>query len=200
MQFRDVRDYEGLYKVNDQAQVWGIKKKQFLKPFKDKNGYFRVILCKNNKIRNISVHKIVFEAFYRRLQPNEVVHHISQVKTENNPKNLVGIDYRLHSSRHNTGKKHTEEEKQRMSQRRKGYIVSQQMKRKISKSHIGKKMSPEAIAKREATKRERGITNIGRKHSKETLQKMSISRKKAWENGMYNDRKKDPLTGRYIKS
>ena len=63
------------YAVTNDGRVWSKISKKFLNSFMDKDGYLRVSL--GGKQQNVGIHKIVFEAFYRRLLPNEIVHHLS---------------------------------------------------------------------------------------------------------------------------
>ena len=64
-------------------------------------GYYVLNIHQNGKLKTqYKVHDLVFEAFYRKLQPNEIVHHLSQVKTDNVVTNLVAIDRALHTEHH----------------------------------------------------------------------------------------------------
>lgn len=66
----------------------------------------------------------------------------------------------------------------------KGKPKSAETKAKISQAKKGTKLSPESIAKRTATRKERGIRSamLGKKHMPETLAKMSESSKDFWAN------------------
>ena len=46
---KDIKGYEGLYAIDESGNVWGYKRKHFLTPRKDKDGYLKVGLSKDNK-------------------------------------------------------------------------------------------------------------------------------------------------------
>ncbi len=62
MKFKDVKNYEGLYKVSDSGEVITIKTGVLKKSSKN-NGYLIVDLFKNNKRTKISIHRLVAIAF-----------------------------------------------------------------------------------------------------------------------------------------
>lgn len=119
--WKDVRDFEGFYKVSNLGRAKSLfnNKERILSGHQDKRGYTYFILRKNGCNHYRLLHDMVFEAFYRRLQPNEVVHHLSQVKTQNFSTNLVAIDSKLHVSRHSKSRKASQQAKQKMSVARK---------------------------------------------------------------------------------
>lgn len=90
------------YQVDEFGNIYSSKSNKIMKQRKAKNGYMRVNLYYNGKKHNCSVHRLVFETFYRCLQPNEAVHHCDKNKQNNAVTNLVAIDKGLHSSRHNS--------------------------------------------------------------------------------------------------
>lgn len=144
--WKDVRDYEGLYKVSNFGNVKSLNyrhtgKEQLLKQVKDQDGYFKVKLFKHGqKPKMCTVHRLVFESFYRRLLPNEDCHHLNQEKSCNVSTNLVAKDDSLHEREHmlgnvyGKGKTHTQQWKKMMSEKFKGRVFSQQWKRKISEA------------------------------------------------------------------
>lgn len=95
------------------------------------NGYKNVVLYKKGtKPKECGIHDLVFEAFYRRLLPNEVVHHLNSQKDCNLSINLVAVDKSLHIVRHmtgnmfNIGRKFSEEHKKKLSEAKKGKKLS----------------------------------------------------------------------------
>ena len=60
---KDIKDYEGLYAVTEDGQVWSYKSKKFLKPYKAYNGYLRVGLFKDGDRKNKRVHRLVMETY-----------------------------------------------------------------------------------------------------------------------------------------
>lgn len=115
-EWRDIIGYEGLYQVsnlgrvrtlNYRQKVGKIKVMSLLK-MKQGKGHLQAVLSKKGcKEKRPLVHRLVFEAFYRKLLPNEVVHHLNQVKTCNLSTNLVAWDAARHESYHKVGNKNT---------------------------------------------------------------------------------------------
>lgn len=144
------------YQVTEDGKVWSKRTKKWLKPLVDKDGYFRVNLGYGNLV---GIHRLVFEAFYRRLLPNEIVHHLSGVKNQNTITNLVAWDRARHSQEHNIGNHY-----------KTGKKASAQTKRKLSQAKIGNK------------------NHLGFKHSEQTRQKMKQAWKRRKER-MKNENK-----------
>ena len=101
-------------------------------------GYYK-LCCGGNKY--YKVHILVFETFYRKLLPNEVVHHLSEVKTQNQKTNLVAWDLKRHTTYHSSHR--TEAVKNKVSATLKGRPRSEEIKRKISAGKKGKPFSEE---------------------------------------------------------
>ena len=145
------------YQVTSDGRVWSKRNKKFLKLQNDGRGYVLVSLGQKN---SKSVHRLVFEAFYRRLLPNEDVHHINQIRDDNRVENLVAKDGAEHNSFHKKGKqtrlgsKWTQEQTQRHSEMMKEKWKNQQFR----KNSI--------------------IKHTGHKHSQQTKRKMSEAHKK----------------------
>ena len=89
------------YEVSNFGRVRYKKTQRLLALCTLKSGYVRVHFD--------YVHRLVFEAFYRRLLPNEHCHHLNRMKNCNISTNLVAKDKRLHIAEHNTGREKTPE-------------------------------------------------------------------------------------------
>jgi hypothetical protein len=63
--WKDVKGYEGLYKVSNFGRVKTLYhgKERILKPYKAYNGYLLVNLWKDGKKKNYRIHRLVYEAF-----------------------------------------------------------------------------------------------------------------------------------------
>ena len=81
---------------------------------KNIDGHYTLDVWINRKPKTYKVHRLVFEAFYRKLLPNEVVHHLSQVKTQNFSTNLVAWDKKRHAQYHSLELEHTKQSIQKM--------------------------------------------------------------------------------------
>lgn len=88
--FRDVKNFEGLYKVSNDGRVFSVKRNKILKPKVTKDGYFEVCLFNshNNSRCYKRVHRLVAETFIEHKQDCNVVNHLDSNKLNNNVENL----------------------------------------------------------------------------------------------------------------
>ena len=56
---KDIVGYEGLYAITSCGKVWSYKSKKFLKPSDNGHGYSFVRLCKDGKVKNYKIHRLV---------------------------------------------------------------------------------------------------------------------------------------------
>lgn len=98
--WKDIVGYEGLYKVSNLGYVKSINrttshnrilKGKLLKMIVDKDNYFEVSLCKNNKKKNYRVHRLVAETFISNPDNLPQVNHIDGNKQNNNVCNLEWV-------------------------------------------------------------------------------------------------------------
>lgn len=83
--WKPIKNYEGLYEVSNCGEVRN-KNKKLLKPRIDKDGYVRVMLSKNSKLKLCQVHRLVANTF---LGESELtVNHKDENKQNNNLDNL----------------------------------------------------------------------------------------------------------------
>lgn len=86
----DVIGYEGLYQVSDHGRVRSLgRKARILKTVKRSNGYLKVNLSKNGKVKNQSVHRLVATAFVSNDEDLPEVNHEDGNKENNHYSNLV---------------------------------------------------------------------------------------------------------------
>jgi hypothetical protein len=87
---RDVAGYEGDYAVDDSGNVFSFKfeKCKKLKAALDKRGYYTVSLCKDNKARTYTVHRLLAQAFLENYSEDLHVDHIDGNKQNNKLQNL----------------------------------------------------------------------------------------------------------------
>lgn len=95
--WKDIKNYEGLYQVSNLGNVRRmkfinniIKKNKIYSISKGKNnsGYLKVSLYKDNKMKNKLVHRLVAEAFIPNPNNLPQVNHIDGNKLNNNVSNL----------------------------------------------------------------------------------------------------------------
>jgi hypothetical protein len=101
--WKDIVGYEGYYQVSNFGRVKGInrlivhglktitKKERMLKNRKTTKGYYQVVLCKNAKYFNYSVHRLVAESFTQNTLNKLQINHINGIKTDNRLENLEWV-------------------------------------------------------------------------------------------------------------
>lgn len=77
-----------LYACSPSGTIKNIKRDKVLRPTKDKNGYKKVLLCKNGYHKNIAVHRVVALTFLDNPNNLPQVNHIDGNKINNNVSNL----------------------------------------------------------------------------------------------------------------
>ena len=88
---RDVKGYEGLYKVNALGEIYSVKSNKYLSLYPDRQGYLKLCLFKNGKAKQFKVHRLVAEAFLGKRPANMQTNHIDEDKTNNCVWNLEYI-------------------------------------------------------------------------------------------------------------
>lgn len=90
--FRDIKGYEGLYKVSDLGNVVrvhkGSKEDTLRKLHIARNGYVYIDLYKRNKRKKFYVHQLVAKTFLNNELNKEQVNHIDGNKLNNKLSNL----------------------------------------------------------------------------------------------------------------
>ncbi len=88
--WRDIQGFEGLYEVSNYGNVRSLKygKIKYLKPSNNGRGYYQVILCKNGKAKQFTVHRLVANAFIENPNGYNEINHINEDKTNNKVENL----------------------------------------------------------------------------------------------------------------
>lgn len=94
--WKDIKGYEGLYKVSNYGRVKSLnynktKKEKELKLYKNKKGYFSVNLYLNKKIHSKLVHRLVAETFIPNPKNKPQVNHIDGDKTNDKVDNLEWV-------------------------------------------------------------------------------------------------------------
>ena len=89
-EWRDIEGYERIYQISSLGRVKSLKfgKERILKPGKERNGYLRVCLSKDRKLKWYYVHVLVLSAFIPNIENLKTVNHINEDKTDNRVDNL----------------------------------------------------------------------------------------------------------------
>jgi hypothetical protein len=85
--FVDIIDYEGLYKINKNGDVWICKYKK-LRKNSMVDGYKRVGLSKNNVEKKYLVHRLIAQHFIPNADNKPFIDHINHIRTDNRIENL----------------------------------------------------------------------------------------------------------------
>ena len=91
MEWRDCYVYGEGYQISDTGLIKNKITGQLLKPHKDKKGYLRVSLSKNNKQVTVKVHRAVAIAFIENPNNLPQVNHIDGKKDNNKVSNLEWV-------------------------------------------------------------------------------------------------------------
>lgn len=105
--WKDIKGYEGLYKVSNMGHVLGMRGK-ILKPIRNtKSGYIQIYLCSINGIRKrIYIHRAVAETFIPNMDNKPCVDHINTIRSDNRCENLRWVTARENYRNSITIKKH----------------------------------------------------------------------------------------------
>ena len=111
-EWRNIEGYND-YQVSNYGRVESLeridclgrlKKGKVLKPYKNPNGYLRVLLYKNGRRQKCSVHRIVAQAFIVNPDNLPCINHRDECKTNNHVENLEWCDTKYNLN-YNDGQK-----------------------------------------------------------------------------------------------
>lgn len=95
--WKDIKGYEGLYQISNIGRVKSLSRidsrgnkrnEKILKISKNNSGYYFVGLCKNGKVKQYLIHRLVAEAFVRNPYNYSEVNHKDEDKQNNIADNL----------------------------------------------------------------------------------------------------------------
>lgn len=89
--WKSIPEYVGLYEASSNGEIRRILKAErfrIISPFKDKDGYLGVNLCKNNKPRTHRVSRLIAAAFLENPHKLPIVLHLNDIVDDNRPSNL----------------------------------------------------------------------------------------------------------------
>lgn len=90
---KDVKDYEGLYFLNENGSIFSYPKKtrkgiREIFPNIINSNYMMIDLCKNGKVKKHLFHRLMAQTFLENKENKEQVNHINGIKTDNRLENL----------------------------------------------------------------------------------------------------------------
>lgn len=106
--WKDIEGYEGLYQVSNFGNVKSLITNKIIKPSPNTYGYLNLCLFKNGRKKQITVHKLVAEAFIPNIENKPTVNHEDGNKNNNCVDNLSWATYSeqiKHAYDHNLRKK-----------------------------------------------------------------------------------------------
>lgn len=86
--WKPVYNYE-TYEVSSMGSIRNVTSGIVLKPQKRKHGYLSVWLYAKGGRKQVSIHRIVAEAFCERKNGQDEVNHLNEIKTDNRAENLA---------------------------------------------------------------------------------------------------------------
>ena len=92
-EWRDAKEYEGKYQVSNTGKVKSLNyrntgKEKIMKPQDNGKGYLFVQLCKDGKVENCRINRLVAQAFLPNPNNLPEVNHKNEDKTDNRVENL----------------------------------------------------------------------------------------------------------------
>ena len=135
--WKDIEGYESLYQVSNMGRVKALNynrsgKEKIMKQSFEKDGYLRVGLTKDRKIKTIKVHRLVATTFIENIGDKPCVDHKNTIRYDNRVENLRFVTHKENNNNELT-KKH-------LSESRKGFCHTEETKEKL-RAYTGKNTS-----------------------------------------------------------
>ena len=137
--WKPIRDYEGFYEVSNLGGIKRLendknRKEKILKPYKNKLGYLCINLYRDNKVKQMYVHRLVAIAFIPNPENKPCIDHINTIRNDNRIENLRWVTYKENMNNELTKEKLSGENSNNYGKPR-----SEEIKKKISESQKGGK-------------------------------------------------------------
>lgn len=111
--FKPINGYEGLYEVSDYGTVrsldyQGKKRIKYLRNIKAPDGYERINLYRDGKMKRLLVHRLVYEAFVGEIPEGYEIDHINTIRDDNRLSNLRVVTRKGNMANQITAERHQE--------------------------------------------------------------------------------------------
>ena len=127
--WQDIKGFEGYYQVSNMGRAKSLERtvengrgyyktvpEKILKVYDNGRGYLFVQLCKDGKVKNCFVHRLVADAFCENPSGYKEINHINEDKSDNRAENLEWCD-RAYNIKYGT-------RNQRMAEKRGKAVIS----------------------------------------------------------------------------
>lgn len=91
--FKPIKDYEHLYQINENGDVYSNTSKRLIKPYINKSGYLMIALSKNSKAKHLLVSRLVASHFIENPENKAQVNHKDCNKLNNHISNLEWVTH-----------------------------------------------------------------------------------------------------------
>lgn len=91
---KNIKMFEGIYAITDGGRVWSYRRKKWLASFDKGKGYQTVRLCFKGNETDITIHRLVGNAFIHNPLNKPYVNHKNGNKSDNHYKNLEWVTSR----------------------------------------------------------------------------------------------------------
>ena len=85
------------YRIERDGQIYSLRKKKYLTPKKNWDGYLRIQLWEKGTCKFIGIHRLVAEEYIPNPENKPVVNHINEDRTDNRVENLEWCSYSQNS-------------------------------------------------------------------------------------------------------
>lgn len=129
------------YLISNLGRVFSKKTNKILKPKMD-DGYLRVFLSNEGKVKSHFIHKLIAQAFIPNPENKPIINHINSDRSDNRIENLewctvsenIKHGWKYGHIKGITGYTHTDEAKKSISDKKRGIQLSAEHKSKIANS------------------------------------------------------------------
>lgn len=98
MEWKPIKDTDGLYLVSDDGKVFSVRSNRLLKPQLSNVGYWRVELNIDGEAKKYAIHRLVAEAFIPNPNNYPIINHKDEDPTNNHVSNLEWCTHKYNSN------------------------------------------------------------------------------------------------------